>query len=79
MGREALQRISATQARCLVLKAEGLSYDEIAAETGFSRPKVHRALTDGRRVFRGLVWDGSRMEGNAAGSNLSCASSSTAS
>lgn len=54
-GREALLRINPEQARCLLLRAEGLTYDEIAEATGFSYAKVHRALTEGRRMYRGLL------------------------
>lgn len=54
-GREALLRLNPDQARCLLLRADGLSYDEIGAETGFTYAKVHRSLTEGRRVYRGLL------------------------
>lgn len=54
-GREALLRISPDQARCLLLRADGMSYDEISEATGFSFSKVHRSLHDGRRVYRGLL------------------------
>lgn len=54
-GREALLRISPDQARCLLLRADGLSYEEITEITGFSFAKVHRALHEGRRVYRGLL------------------------
>src|SRR4051812_50175795 len=37
--------------RCLLLKAEGLSYQEICAATGFSYTKVNRCLAEGRRSF----------------------------
>lgn len=55
VGREALLRINPDQARCLLLRADGLSYEEISDETGFTYAKVHRALTEGRRVYRGLL------------------------
>lgn len=61
-GREALQRINPDQARCLLLRADGLSYDEIAAETGFTYAKVHRSISEGRRVYRGLL---DRIDGGA--------------
>lgn len=61
-GREALLRINPDQARCLLLRADGLSYNEIVAETGFSFAKVQRSLADGRRVYRGLL---DRIEGGA--------------
>jgi hypothetical protein len=37
--------------RCLLLKAEGLSYQEICEVTGFSYTKVNRCITEGRRTF----------------------------
>ena len=37
--------------QCLILKALGYSYEEIAARTGFSWTKVNRSLTEGRRRF----------------------------
>src|SRR5256885_7005002 len=37
--------------RCLLMKAEGLSYQEICEATGFSYTKVNRCLTEGRRAF----------------------------
>jgi hypothetical protein len=37
--------------QCMILKALGYSYDEIAARTGFSWTKVNRSLTEGRRRF----------------------------
>ncbi|MEA2495369.1 MAG: hypothetical protein QOJ29_3280, partial [Thermoleophilaceae bacterium] len=36
---------------CLLLKAEGLSYHEICATTGWTYTKVNRCLTEGRRAF----------------------------
>src|SRR5919108_152873 len=38
-------------AAALVLKAEGFSYREICAMTGWSYTKVNRLLTEGRRAF----------------------------
>ena len=55
IGSEALLRINPDQARCLLLRADGLSYKEIAAETGFTYGKVQSALIEGRRVYRGLL------------------------
>lgn len=55
VGREALLRINPDQARCLLLRADGMSYDEISEATGFNYAKVHRALFEGRRVYRGLI------------------------
>lgn len=51
-GREALRRLKPDQARCLLLRADGLDYDEIGAITGFSYAKVNRCLSEGRRAFR---------------------------
>jgi RNA polymerase sigma factor (sigma-70 family) len=48
---EALGLLKSSELRCLLLKALGYSYDEIAAETGFSWTKVNRSLTEGRRRF----------------------------
>lgn len=55
IGKEALLRLSADQARCLLLRAEGMSYAEISQTTGFKYAKVHRSLFEGRRVYRGLL------------------------
>src|SRR5688572_11936820 len=48
---EALQRLKPQELRALWLKAEGHSYNEIAAITGWSYTKVNRCLTEGRRSF----------------------------
>lgn len=48
---EALQRLKPQELRALWLKAEGHSYNEIAALTGWSYTKVNRCLTEGRRRF----------------------------
>lgn len=45
---EAIRSVSADETRCLVLKAEGLSYLEIGERTGFSTRKVDRCLSKGR-------------------------------
>lgn len=58
-GREALRRLKPDQLRCLLLRADGLSYDEIAAATSFSFAKVQRSLWEGRRAFQAHV---SRLE-----------------
>ncbi len=50
-GREALGRMHPDQARCLLLRADGLGYPEICEITGFSYPKVNRCLTEGRKAF----------------------------
>jgi RNA polymerase sigma factor (sigma-70 family) len=48
---EALQRLKPQELRALWLKAQGHSYNEIAALTGWSYTKVNRCLTEGRRNF----------------------------
>ena len=51
VGAEALGRLKPQETRALLLKAEGLSYEEIAAHTGWTYTKVNRCLTEGRRAF----------------------------
>lgn len=48
---EVLQRLKPQEVRALWLRAQGNSYDEIGAETGWSRTKVNRCLYEGRRAF----------------------------
>ena len=48
---EALQRLKPQEVRALWLKAQGHSYNEISALTGWSYTKVNRCLTEGRRSF----------------------------
>ena len=48
-GAEALRRLKPQEVRCLVLKAEGYSYEEICDLTGWTYTKVNRCLTEGRR------------------------------
>jgi RNA polymerase sigma factor (sigma-70 family) len=50
-GAEALGHLKPHEIRALVLKAEGFSYREICAMTGWSYTKVNRLLTEGRRAF----------------------------
>ena len=50
-GAEALRRLKPQEIRCMVLKAQGLSYREICAATGFSYTKVNRCLTEGRQAL----------------------------
>lgn len=50
-GAEALELLKPQELRALVLKAEGYSYREISALTGFSATKVNRCLVEGRRAF----------------------------
>jgi RNA polymerase sigma factor (sigma-70 family) len=51
LGAEALQQLKPQEVRALVLKAEGLSYQEICDETGWTYTKVNRCLSEGRRHF----------------------------
>jgi RNA polymerase sigma factor (sigma-70 family) len=51
LGAEALGRLRPHEVRAFVLKAEGLSYQEICEETGWTYTKVNRLLTEGRRRF----------------------------
>lgn len=55
---EALQRLKRDEARALVAKSMGLSYDEIAQRFGWTYTKVNRCLTEGRarflRVYRDI-------------------------
>jgi RNA polymerase sigma factor (sigma-70 family) len=51
-SREALQRLRPAELRALTLLAEGYSYKEIGAITGYSATKVNRALAEGRERFR---------------------------
>ncbi len=48
---EALQRLKPQEVRALWLRAQGHSYNEISALTGWSYTKVNRCLTEGRRSF----------------------------
>ncbi|MEA2148505.1 MAG: hypothetical protein QOD69_335 [Solirubrobacteraceae bacterium] len=48
---EALQRLKPQELRALWLKAQGHSYNDIGAITGWSYTKVNRCLTEGRRNF----------------------------
>jgi RNA polymerase sigma factor (sigma-70 family) len=50
-GAEALGLLKPHEIRALVLRAEGFSYREICAMTGWSYTKVNRLLTEGRRAF----------------------------
>ncbi|MGI9081724.1 MAG: sigma-70 family RNA polymerase sigma factor, partial [Thermoleophilaceae bacterium] len=51
LGAQALRHLKPQEVRCLLLKAEGYSYEEICERTGFSYTKVNRCLTEGRRSF----------------------------
>src|SRR3712207_5579292 len=48
---EALRRLKPQEVTALVLKAQGLSYNEIAEREGWTYTKVNRCLTEGRRSF----------------------------
>ena len=48
---EALQRLKPQELRALWLKAQGHSYNDIGAITGWSYTKVNRCLTEGRKSF----------------------------
>ena len=50
-GAEALRRLKPQEIRCLVLRAQGLSYREICEMTGFTYTKVNRCLTEGRQAL----------------------------
>ena len=50
-----MRRLKPHEVRALVLKAEGLSYEEICAETGWTYTKVNRCLSEGRRRFHDRV------------------------
>ncbi|MBE2319085.1 RNA polymerase sigma factor [Solirubrobacter sp. CPCC 204708] len=48
---EALKALKPDEARALLLKAEGLSYDEIGTRFGWSYTKVNRSIAEGRKRF----------------------------
>ena len=52
---EALRRLKPQEVTALVLKAQGLSYSEIAEREGWTYTKVNRCLTEGRRAFLARV------------------------
>ncbi len=54
-GAEALSRLKPQEIRCLVLRAQGLSYREICETTGFTYTKVNRCLTEGRLALAGRL------------------------
>lgn len=60
-AQEVLQTLPETQAQAVCLRAQGLSYDEIADTLGWSPRKTKRAVIDGNRAFT------SRYEAVAAG------------
>ena len=52
---DALKQLKPQEARAIRLKVEGLSYNEIRAETGWTYTKVNRCLTEGRARLRELL------------------------
>jgi len=48
---EALKRLKPQELRALWLRAQGHSYSEIGAMTGWSYTKINRCVTEGRRTF----------------------------
>ena len=48
---EALHALKPDEARALLLKAQGLSYDEIGRRFGWTYTKVNRSVTEGRARF----------------------------
>ncbi len=48
---EALRQLKPDEARALLMKANGLSYEEIGERCGWSYTKVNRCITEGRRRF----------------------------
>ncbi|HEV2819392.1 MAG TPA: sigma-70 family RNA polymerase sigma factor [Solirubrobacteraceae bacterium] len=48
---EALRDLKPCEVTALWLQAQGLSYEEIAARQSWSRTKVNRCITEGRRAF----------------------------
>ena len=51
---EVMRRLKRDEARALMLKAEGLSYNEIGERLGWTYTKVNRCITEGRRRFMRL-------------------------
>ena len=54
-GAEAMRDLKPAEVRCLLLRAEGFTYDQICEVTGFTYTKVNRSLTEGRRAFLARV------------------------
>lgn len=52
-----LRRLKPDERRAIVLRAEGYSYTEIGALTGWSYTKVNRSLSEGRAKLRLLTPD----------------------
>jgi RNA polymerase sigma factor (sigma-70 family) len=51
VGAEAMAGLKPQEIRCLLLKAEGRSYQEICEITGWSYTKVNRCISEGRKAF----------------------------
>jgi RNA polymerase sigma factor (sigma-70 family) len=51
---EVMRRLKRDEARALMLKAEGLSYNEIGERLGWTYTKVNRCITEGRKRFMRL-------------------------
>src|SRR3954465_4835802 len=66
---EALRALKPDEAKALMLKAQGLSYQEIGRRFGWTYTKVNRSITEGRahflKVFRGIE-DGEACERHTA-------------
>jgi RNA polymerase sigma factor (sigma-70 family) len=54
---EVMRRLKRDEARALMLKAEGLSYQEIGERLGWTYTKVNRCITEGRKRFMRLYED----------------------
>jgi RNA polymerase sigma factor (sigma-70 family) len=52
---EALRRLKPQEVAALVLRAEGLSYAEIASQMGWSATRTNRCVTEGRRALLGRL------------------------
>src|SRR5204862_709358 len=50
LGAEAMAGLKPQEIRCLLLKAEGLSYEEICQATGWTYTKVSRPVGPSRRI-----------------------------
>ena len=78
---EALSQLKQSELQCLLLKALGYSYTEIAERTGYSWTKVNRSLTEGRKRFLasfGEISSGERCERFAPLLSALCDGESTA-
>ena len=77
---DALRALKPDEARALLLKAEGLSYQEIGHRFGWSYTKVNRSVTEGRarflKTFRGIE-AGEACENHAAALSALAAGTAT--